>query len=68
VRFLVFTQSPYATDASAAIPVKLSDIGFSRDARARDLWQNKDLGVFPAEFAPVIDAHGAGLYRVSENK
>lgn len=68
VRFLVFTQSPYATDASATVPIKLSEIGLHQGGRVRDLWQNKDLDVFPAEFAPVINAHGAGLYRISESK
>jgi alpha-galactosidase len=68
VRFSVFTQSPFATDAAAAIPLKLSEIGFAAVARARDLWQHKDLGAVSDEFAPVIKAHGAGLYRLSAGK
>ena len=68
VRFSVFTQSPFVTDAAAAIPLKLSEIGFAAGARARDLWQHKDLGAFSDEFAPVINAHGAGLYRLSAGK
>jgi hypothetical protein len=65
VRFMVFTQSPYATAAAAAVPVKLSELGFSGTCRIRDLWQKKDLDLVAGEFAPVINAHGAGLYRVS---
>jgi hypothetical protein len=65
VRFSVFTQSPIATDAAAAIPLKLSEVGFAAGARARDIWQHKDLGAFSDEFAPVIKTHGAGLYRLS---
>jgi hypothetical protein len=65
-RFLVFTQSPLATEPSAAVPVKISELGF-KAARVRDLWQSKDLGSFNVEFSPVINAHGAGLYRVSAN-
>jgi hypothetical protein len=67
VRFLVFTQSPYATEASSVVPATLADLGFS-EARIRDLWQGKDLGAFEKEFAPTIKAHSAGLYRVSPAK
>jgi hypothetical protein len=62
---MVFTQSPYATAASTAIPVKLSELGFAGTCRIRDLWQKKDLDPVTGEFAPIINAHGAGLYRVS---
>jgi alpha-galactosidase len=31
----------------------------------RDLWTHKDLGVFEKEFGPKLNAHGAGLYRIS---
>jgi hypothetical protein len=65
VRFLVFTQSPFATDAAAPVPVNLSDLGITGSAQVRDLWQNRDLGAVTNEFAPSINAHGAGLYRVS---
>jgi hypothetical protein len=65
VRFLVFTQSPFATAAAASVPVKLSELGLAGGARLRDLWSKKDLGAFTGEFAPAINAHGAGLYRVS---
>jgi hypothetical protein len=65
LRFLVFTQSPFATEASAPVPVMLSELGVTGGGRVRDLWQKKDLGPVTGEFAPVINAHGAGLYRVS---
>jgi hypothetical protein len=65
MRFLVFTQSPFATETAAAIPVKLSELGFGGNGRVRDLWHNKELGSVMKEFAPVINAHGAGLYLVS---
>jgi hypothetical protein len=65
LRFLVFTQSPIATEVSAVIPVKLSEVGLTGDVRVRDLWLQKDLGLFTNEFAPVINVHGGGLYRVS---
>jgi hypothetical protein len=65
VRFMVFTQSPYATAASVAVPVNLAELGFAGACRIRDLWQKKDLDPVTGEFAPTINAHGAGLYRVS---
>lgn len=65
VRFLVFTQSPYVTDASAAVQVNLSEIGFAHKVRARDLWEHKDLGSFDNQFSPTIKAHGAGLFRLT---
>ena len=68
VRFMVFTQSPYTTDAAAPVPVKVSEFGFSGSARIRDLWQKKDLAAISGEFAPTIRAHSAGLYRVSPVK
>ena len=33
--------------------------------RVRDLWGKRWLGTFRGEFAPLINWHGAGLYRVS---
>ena len=50
---------------SLKVIIKLSDLGFARTCRVRDLWRKKDLGVFEGEFATAINWHGAGLYRVS---
>jgi hypothetical protein len=62
------TPSPKAGNASAAVPVKLSELGYSGKIRVRDLWRQKDLGSVANEFAPVINAHGAGLYRLSPDQ
>jgi hypothetical protein len=72
------TNSPVATAAvtnSAAanlaatqpvsISVSFADIGLTGPCKVRDLWTHKDLGPVTGEFAPVINSHGAGLYRVS---
>jgi hypothetical protein len=32
--------------------------------KVRDLWANKDLGVFAEGFSAPINAHGAGLYKI----
>jgi len=65
VRFLVFTQSPYATENSAPVPVRLQEAGLPISCRVRDLWAKKSLGKARDTFAPHIKAHGAGLYRLS---
>jgi hypothetical protein len=53
------------TPAPVRISVALAGLGISGPAKVRDLWTHQDLGVFTGEFAPVINSHGAGLYRVS---
>ena len=50
---------------SMKMPVKLSDLGCVGKCRVRDLWRKEWLGEFKGEFAPDINWHGAGLYRVS---
>lgn len=50
------------------IAVKFAELGWSAPCRVRDLWQKADLGKFKEEFAPEINWHGAGLYRVSRTK
>jgi hypothetical protein len=54
--------------AQNAVPVRLSELGFHTDCRLRDLWTHKDLGRVSDVFVPIINAHGAGLYRVSPGK
>ena len=50
---------------ATAVPVTLGELGMDRGCRIRDLWKHQDLGGITNEFAPVINYHGAGLYRVS---
>jgi hypothetical protein len=45
--------------------VKLSGLGISGPASIRNLWTHQELGAVTNEFAPAINSHGAGLYRVS---
>ncbi len=51
--------------APAVIPVKIMELGFTNVCRIRDLWTHRELGLVTNEFTPVINYHGAGLYRVS---
>jgi len=62
------TQSPDATNTSAVVPVKLSELGFTGVSSIRNLWTHQDLGPVTNEFVPIINVHGAGLYRVSPDQ
>ncbi|HEX5218338.1 MAG TPA: NPCBM/NEW2 domain-containing protein [Verrucomicrobiae bacterium] len=66
VKFMVFTNDPMPDIKAQPVPLTLADVGFREKVRVRDLWRHSDLGEFTGEFAPVIPAHGAGLYRLSE--
>jgi hypothetical protein len=69
VRFMIFTQSPFATDAGAEISVRLAACGFTENADVRDLWQKKDIGpVKNGELKPFVKAHSTVLYRLSPPK
>jgi alpha-galactosidase len=50
------------------ISVALKDLGITKPCTIRDLWTAKNLGSFTQTFAPTINRHGAGLYRISINK
>lgn len=67
VEFMVSTKDPSPSDEeSTDIPIDLSDLGFTGECTIRDLWNHKELGKFSgSEFAPTINYHGAGLYRIS---
>lgn len=47
------------------IPVDLAELGFRQTVTIRDLWAKKDLGDFKDSFAPAIQSHGAGIYKIS---
>jgi len=53
------------TTEPVKISVPLADLGIIGTAKVRDLWTHTDLGAVSGEFAPAINSHGAGLYRVS---
>jgi alpha-galactosidase len=46
------------------ISVALAELGFTSSAKARDLWNHKDLGVVTGKLAQTINSHGAGLYQL----
>ncbi len=61
------TNNP-AAKLPVSISVSLAGLGIGGAVKVRDLWTHKDLGDFTGEFAPVVNSHGAGLYRVSPTK
>ncbi|MBS1664146.1 MAG: family 43 glycosylhydrolase [Bacteroidetes bacterium] len=52
-----------ARDTATPVPAPLTGL-----CTISDLWKNQTLGDFNISFAPVIPAHGAGLYRLSAAK
>ena len=45
--------------------VSFSQIGFSGEARIRDLWLKKDLGSFKEKYSAYVPAHGVVLVRIT---
>ncbi len=58
-------DAPSANAPAMAVPVNLADLGFTGPVRIRDLWMKKDLLETTGEFSPLVNFHGAQLYRVS---
>ena len=46
--------------------VDFSQLGFNRTVKARDLWQQKDLGLLGTTYSAKIPGHGVLLLRVSQ--
>ncbi|MGO8766324.1 MAG: glycoside hydrolase family 27 protein [Limisphaerales bacterium] len=51
--------------ATAPVPVKLADAGFTGPVKIHDLWTRKDLAPVSGDFAPDVAFHGARLFRIS---
>ena len=51
-------------ESPAAVAVAWSELGLTGTCVVRDLWKKQNLGAFESDFAPRINPHGAGLYRV----
>lgn len=70
VNFMVFTQDPSGPvpPPREKIAVSLSELGIKAPCVITDLWTGKVLGQFKNEFAPEINRHGAGLYKIAIKK
>lgn len=66
VKFFVFTENPSGPPppSSMKIPIHLKDFGLSGSYLITDLWSGKVLGKYSGAFAPEINLHGAGLYKL----
>jgi alpha-galactosidase len=51
-------------DAAHEVSLDLSTIGFNDQAKLRDLWKKKELGIFKNQYTATIPAHGCLLLRV----
>jgi alpha-galactosidase len=50
---------------NATVTAKWSDLKISGAQTVRDLWRQKELGVFTSAFTAAVISHSAGLYRIS---
>jgi len=57
-----------AADEPAKVSVQLSALGITSSVKIKDLWTGKDLGKFNGGFERMLNAHGAGLYRIAKTK
>lgn len=66
VKFFVFTENPSGPPPppTAKISVNLKNYGLLDSYLITDLWSGKVVGQFSGEFAPEINSHGAGLYKL----
>ena len=53
------------TNGTLIVTVKWSDLGIHGSYAVRDLWQQKDLGKFKAEFSLPVAAHSAELVKMA---
>jgi alpha-galactosidase len=51
---------------NANILLKASDLGITGKFKVRDVWRQKDLGVFDREYVADVPYHGAVLLRITE--
>jgi len=67
VRFLVFTAPPGGNLDRAGLPVQITfgNLGLPADIRVRDVWTREDLGTMHDTFAPIVNWHGARLFRLT---
>jgi len=58
----------FNTGASAAtVTANWSDLKISGKQRVRDLWRQKDLGIFSGKFETTVASHGVVLVRIFPN-
>jgi alpha-galactosidase len=53
-------------DTALPVTLKLSDVGFGGGAKARDIWQSKDLGTLQGSYTATVPRHGVVLLRLTK--
>ena len=53
-------------ESTLPVTVKLRDVGFAGGAKARDIWQAKDLGKIQGSYTANVPGHGVVLLRLSK--
>ena len=56
---------PGDSTATQQVTVRWSDLGITGPHRVRDLWRQKDLGVFDREFTADVRRHGVVLIKIT---
>lgn len=52
-------------DAETPVYTLLADMEINGSCSIKDVWSGQNLGEFKKDFYPVIESHGAGLYRLT---
>jgi len=52
-------------DLDGTVVAKFSDIGIAGQARVRDLWQHRDVGVFQDSISAKVPSHGVVVFRLT---
>jgi alpha-galactosidase len=56
------------SNEKGTVEVAWKDLGLTGSCKVRDLWRQKDLGVFADSFSVPVNAHGVVLVKVKKNK
>jgi alpha-galactosidase len=48
----------------SAVTVAWEELGIKGPCRMRDLWRQKDLGIFESQYQAVVPRHGVALVRL----
>lgn len=67
VKFMVFLEDPAGKvpTPTSPVPVDLSSMGIKGKVQVTDLWTGENLGIYSGSFAPLVNRHGARLFRLS---
>ena len=51
-------------ESPSSVSVNFSDVGYSHAVHVRDLWEQKDLGIFKSSYTTIVPKHGAVLLEI----